>query len=104
MIMQTTHHTGVQPVESAPERQQFRTREQELWETDRSTWVQELLEWPILGSVYREADSSPRRNGESSKANHNIRIKMHMISSNLQSKADIFVGSPRRKTRRPYCP
>ena len=60
--MQTTHHPASQSVESAPERQQFKTREQELCETDRAAWVQEQLEWPILGAVYREAQSAPRQN------------------------------------------
>ena len=62
MTMQTTPHTASQPVESAPEHRQFKTREQELCESDRAAWVQELLEWPILGAVYREAQSAPRQN------------------------------------------
>ena len=62
MIMQTTPHTAGQPVESTPERRQFKTREQELCESDRAAWVQELLEWPILGAAYREAQSAPRQN------------------------------------------
>lgn len=61
MSMQTTHHSTTQPEESAPAHRQFKTREQELYETDRAAWVQELLEWPILGAVYREARSAARQ-------------------------------------------
>ena len=60
--MQTTPHTASQPGESAPEHRQFKTREQQLCESDRAAWVQELLEWPILAAVYREAQSAPRQN------------------------------------------
>ena len=66
--MQTTRHTASQPVEQnppapapLPERRQFKTREQELFETDRAAWIQEQFEWPILGAVYREAQSAARQ-------------------------------------------
>lgn len=72
MIMQTTHPTAGQPageavednspkLDSAPERQQFKTREQELFASDRAAWIQEQIAWPIFGAVYREAQNAVRQ-------------------------------------------
>lgn len=61
MVMQTTHQSASQPLESAPERQKFRIREQELCKTDRAAWVREQLEWPLLGAFYREGQSATRQ-------------------------------------------
>lgn len=65
--MQTTHHTANQPVNNAaepgaaPGRRPFKTHEQEVFEKDRSAWIQEQIAKPIFGAVFREAQNATRQ-------------------------------------------